>query len=160
MGRALLSIAAALLFVARPALAQEKGGEDETGPYEVVANWPQPWSAAGYIWGSQPAVFAESPDRIFIGARGEIKAPEKLVFIVSFSDAQGGVTRHPASPGWPRYILSTVTFSQAAGRTNVQVSWVPHDATEEERRIFDEGRPSMTQGWGGTLDQLEAYLKA
>ena len=31
----------------------------------------------------------------------EIKAPEKLVFVVSFSDPQGGVTRHPSSPDWP-----------------------------------------------------------
>jgi uncharacterized protein YndB with AHSA1/START domain len=90
----------------------------------------------------------------------EIKAPEKLVFVVSFSDAQGGVTRHPWSPGWPKYILSTVEFSQQGPQTRVSVSWIPHEATDEERRIFDEGRPSMTQGWGGTLDQLEAYLKA
>ena len=55
---------------------QEKGGEDETGPYTVAGGWPQPWSKAGYIWGSQPAVFAQSPDRIFIGARGELKAPD------------------------------------------------------------------------------------
>src|SRR5678816_4546734 len=75
MGRVGLLVAAALLVMAGPALAQEKGGEDETGSYEVVPNWPQPWSAAGYVWGSQPAVFAQSPDRIFIGMRGEIQAP-------------------------------------------------------------------------------------
>ncbi|HEU5176035.1 MAG TPA: SRPBCC domain-containing protein [Burkholderiales bacterium] len=89
----------------------------------------------------------------------EIKAPEKLVFVVSFSDPQGGVTRHPWSPGWPAYILSTVTFTeQGPKETMVSISWIPHDATEAERRTFEEGRPSMTQGWGGTLDQLEAYL--
>jgi DNA-binding beta-propeller fold protein YncE len=53
----------------------QKGGEEETGPYEVVANWPQPWSGPGYIWGSQPGVFAETPNRVFIVARGEIKLP-------------------------------------------------------------------------------------
>ena len=90
----------------------------------------------------------------------EIKAPEKLVFVVSFSDAQGGVTRHPSSPGWPRYILSTVQFDPQGSKTRVSISWLPHDASDEERRIFEAGRPSMTQGWGGTLDQLEAYLKA
>src|SRR5262245_23204666 len=56
----------------------QKGGEDETGPYDVVANWPQPWSKEGYIWGSQPGVFAETPDRIFLAVRGELKLPEKL----------------------------------------------------------------------------------
>src|SRR5262245_38662346 len=57
---------------------QEKGGEDETGPYDAVAGWPQPWAKSGYIWGSQPGVFAESPARIFLAVRGELKLPEKL----------------------------------------------------------------------------------
>jgi DNA-binding beta-propeller fold protein YncE len=43
-----------------------------------VANWPQPWAKTGYIWGSQPGIFAESPDRIFIAARGELKLPTPL----------------------------------------------------------------------------------
>ena len=58
-------ISAAIVTAERGPLGaqQPKGGEDETGPYEVVENWPQPWSAVGYIWGSQPGVFAESPNR-------------------------------------------------------------------------------------------------
>jgi uncharacterized protein YndB with AHSA1/START domain len=88
----------------------------------------------------------------------EILPQEKLVFIMSFSDTQGGLTRHPSSPGWPQYILSTVEFSAVDGKTKVSIRWIPHEATEAERRTFDEGRPSMQQGWGGTLDQLEAYL--
>lgn len=88
----------------------------------------------------------------------EIKAPEKLVFVVSFSDPQGGVTRHPMSPDWPEYILSTVEFSDLGGKTKVSIRWIPHEASEAERKVFEAGRPSMTQGWGGTLDQLEAFL--
>jgi sugar lactone lactonase YvrE len=57
---------------------QEKGGEDETGPYSVVANWPTPWSKAGYIWGSQPGIVADTPNRILIAARGELKLPDVL----------------------------------------------------------------------------------
>src|SRR3954466_10279724 len=30
----------------------------------------------------------------------EVKAPEKLVLIQSFSDANGGLTHHPMSPTW------------------------------------------------------------
>ena len=90
----------------------------------------------------------------------EIAAPKKLVFVVSFSDPKGGVTRHPGSPGWPLYILSTVEFEELGPRrTRVCVTWLPHEATDAERRTFDEGRDSMKQGWGGTLDQLAAHLK-
>lgn len=89
----------------------------------------------------------------------EIKAPERLVFVVSFSDPQAGVTLHPGMEDWPRYILSTVEFQDLSGRTKVSISWIPHEASETERRTFDEGRPSMRQGWGGTLEQLEAHLR-
>src|ERR1700739_3976735 len=57
---------------------QKKGGEEETGPYEVVANWPQPIAEKGYVWGSQGGVFAESANRVFLLSRGELKLPEKL----------------------------------------------------------------------------------
>src|SRR2546429_5483355 len=60
------------------AAPQQKGGEDETGPYEVVPNWPQPLARSGYALGSQGGVFAESPNRIILVNRGEIKLPEKL----------------------------------------------------------------------------------
>jgi uncharacterized protein YndB with AHSA1/START domain len=89
----------------------------------------------------------------------EIAAPQKLVFIVSFSDPKGGVTRHPWSADWPLEILSTVTFEARGGKTKVTVQWVPHNATELERKTFEDGRDSMKQGWTGTFDQFAAYLK-
>ncbi len=90
----------------------------------------------------------------------EVKKPEKLVFVVSFSDEKGGVTRHPMSPNWPLHMLSTVEFeAQGARATKVTVSWIPLDASEIESKTFEEGRDGMKQGWGGTLDSLVAYLK-
>ena len=60
----------------------EKGGQDEFGPYEVVANWPQPLPDGddgvkhdGWTWGSTGAVYAETPDRIWIAMRGELPLP-------------------------------------------------------------------------------------
>lgn len=88
----------------------------------------------------------------------EILPPEKLVFIVSFSNPQGGVTRHPWSPAWPLQMHSTVIFEEQQGKTRVTVKWIPHEATDEERKSFDEGRDSLSQGWGGTLDKLTDYL--
>jgi hypothetical protein len=59
-----------LVLAATPLLAQKKGGGNETGPYEVVPNWPQNPCGEGYQIGSSAGIFAESPDRIFIFARG------------------------------------------------------------------------------------------
>jgi sugar lactone lactonase YvrE len=64
-------------------VASERGGQEEFGPYEVVANWPQPLPDGpdgvkheGWTWGSSGAVYAESPDRIWIAMRGELPLPE------------------------------------------------------------------------------------
>jgi hypothetical protein len=63
--------------------AQDIGGQDEFGPYEPVANWPQPLPDGpdgvkhdGWTWGSVGAVFAETPDRIWIAQRGELPLPK------------------------------------------------------------------------------------
>jgi peptidylamidoglycolate lyase len=72
MRRLLLLLLAVLIPVGTVLLAQEKGGENETGPYELVPNWPQVQSVcgAGHTWGSTGGIFAESPDRVFIFQRG------------------------------------------------------------------------------------------
>ena len=50
---------------AGPAAAQEKGGQEEFGPYQVAENWPQPLQDGpdgvkheGWTWGSVGAVWA------------------------------------------------------------------------------------------------------
>ncbi len=96
------------------------------------------------------------------GPKGCNVAPERLHFINFFSDEKGGVTRHPLAPSWPLELLSTFTLEEANGKTRFTVRWSPHNATKEERETFDspEMRIGMTNGWTGTLDQLEAYLAA
>lgn len=89
----------------------------------------------------------------------EIAKPERLVWINSFSDQDGGTTVHPMMADWPREMRTTVTFGAQGARTKVTVHWVPVDgSTESERRTFDAGRNSMQQGWTGTFEQLEAYI--
>ncbi|HWA09585.1 MAG TPA: SRPBCC family protein [Opitutaceae bacterium] len=88
----------------------------------------------------------------------EIVKPEKLVVIVAFSDAKRGVTRHPLATSWPLETLSTTTFTEHEGKTTLTLHWSAYNATEAERRTFDSSHESMTQGWGGTMEQLEAYL--
>ena len=88
----------------------------------------------------------------------EIKRPEKLVVVVSFSDRDRGITVHPGNPNWPRQTLSTTTFEAQGDRTLLTVRWKPYEATELERKTFVEGKASMQQGWGGTLELLEAHL--
>jgi uncharacterized protein YndB with AHSA1/START domain len=89
----------------------------------------------------------------------EITPPERMVFLNSFSDEAGGVTRHPMAPKWPLQMLSTFTFEDlGGGKTKFTVNWRAYNATEEEMAVFDNSRAGMQQGWSGTMENLEAYL--
>lgn len=89
----------------------------------------------------------------------EVTPPERLVFVQSFSDENGGVTRHPMAPEWPLEMLSTIELAEREGKTVVIVRWTPLNASETEWNVFKATLPSMNQGWGGTFEQLAAYLK-
>lgn len=90
----------------------------------------------------------------------EIVKPERLVWINSFSDKDGGLTTHPMNPAWPREMLTTVSFKALGGKTEVTVEWIPIDgSTELEVKTFDQGRDSMKMGWTGTLERFTDYLK-
>jgi uncharacterized protein YndB with AHSA1/START domain len=90
----------------------------------------------------------------------EIAAPERLVFINSFSDPEGGLTHPPGAPEWPLQMLSTITFDERDRGTLVTVRFSAYDATELERATFDAGHDSMRGGWTGTFDQLDEYLRS
>ena len=89
----------------------------------------------------------------------EVRKPERLLFVQSFSDPQGGLTRHPLSPDWPAKMLSTIRFEPKGKGTLLTVEWQPIEASEAELKIFDAGRPSMNQGWSGTFENLTNHLK-
>jgi uncharacterized protein YndB with AHSA1/START domain len=89
----------------------------------------------------------------------EISAPGRIVFVNSFSDAAGNITRAPFSEVWPLEILNTLTLSEQDGKTTLMLQGGPIHATAEERQTFDKGMASMQQGFGGTFDQLDRYLQ-
>ena len=51
-----------------------------------------------------------------------------------------------------------MTLAESGGKTTLTLRWAPYRASDDERTTFDSSHPSMQQGWGGTMDQLEAYL--
>ena len=67
----------ALLLVAAtasPVAVLQKGGQDETGPYDVVAGWMKPIQPGWIVYAVD--VFVESPNRIFVGSTGASPVPE------------------------------------------------------------------------------------
>lgn len=88
----------------------------------------------------------------------EVAAPELLVFINSFSDETGGITRHPMSATWPLEVMNKLTLSEQDGKTLLTIQGGPHSATEEERKTFMENLDSVRKGLAGTFEQLDQYL--
>ena len=88
----------------------------------------------------------------------EIAAPERLVFVASFSDEEGGIMRAPFSAGWPLEMLSTVTFEEKGDRTEITLRASAHNASDLERETFAAAHESMRHGWSGTFAQLDDYL--
>jgi uncharacterized protein YndB with AHSA1/START domain len=88
----------------------------------------------------------------------EIIAPERVVLVSSFSDEDGGMTRHPMSPSWPLEMLSNTTLLERGGKTMLTIEWSPLEPTAEERQTFDGALEGMKAGWSGTFEQLAAYL--
>ena len=96
----------ALAALTPAAIEQEKGGQEEFGPYEPVPNWPQPLPDGpdgvthdGWTWGSVGAVYAETPDRIWIAQRGELPLP-------------------PGAAPWTPYALLNPPRGNATGNTD------------------------------------------
>ena len=54
--------------------------------------------------------------------------------------------------------ISSVTEPQIKEFVISRTLCAPLNATEEERKTFEDGFDSMQQGWGGTFEQLGEYL--
>ena len=46
--------------------------------YYDVQRWPSNFASPGYIRASNSAIFVESPDRIYLATRGEVKLPDRF----------------------------------------------------------------------------------
>ncbi len=90
----------------------------------------------------------------------EIVAGERIVWLNSFANAQCGIARAPFSDVCPMEIENTATFTEKDGVTTVSLRALPFGEVAAERQYFEALKPSLEQGYGGTLDQLGAYLKA
>jgi uncharacterized protein YndB with AHSA1/START domain len=89
----------------------------------------------------------------------EIVERERIVWLNSFANENCGIARAPFSEVCPLEIENFVTFSDRDGKTLVALRATPFGASAEEERYFDALRPSLEQGYGGTLDQLADFLR-
>ena len=88
----------------------------------------------------------------------EIDAPSRIVFVNSFSDKDGNITRAPFAADWPLEVLNVLTIDEHDGKTTITMKGAPINATETGRTMFMNSFGNMQQGFTGTFDQLDEYL--
>ncbi len=88
----------------------------------------------------------------------EIAGPGRLVWLNSFSNPGCGIARAPFGGAIPLEIHNEATFAEDGGGTKLTLNAHPFGATDEEEEVFGGMFASLRQGYGGTMDQLEAYL--
>src|SRR5262249_39883949 len=132
MGR-LVGTVVGLLLLSTSAQVQEKGalskgGENDTGPYDVVETFPAPLDRPGYVYGSQGGVFAETPNKIFIVQRGELPMPENPPTLYIGGPATKGIYGPPMgaiSPGNKPDVVNTIRIVDGTGKQIA--SWKQYD---------------------------------
>lgn len=128
------------------------------------------WGPKGFIW-IQGTVDLRPGGLFHYGMKGPngqemwgrfafhaVVAPERLEFVNSFSDKDGGIIRAPFAADWPLEIYNTLTLTEENGKTVLTLRGAPINATETECERFRLMKPSLNQGFAGTFEQLEAYL--
>jgi uncharacterized protein YndB with AHSA1/START domain len=88
----------------------------------------------------------------------EIVAPERFVVENSVTDEHGNPVPPLFNPAWPLEMLTTATLTENRGRTTLAIWTTPLNATESQRRAFDDGLKFMETGFNATLDMLDEYL--
>jgi hypothetical protein len=110
---ALVSVFATVL------VAQEKGGEDESGPYGMISsNWPRSIHS-DWTLGRTASVFAESPNRVFVLQEGELPKLERPISV-------GGIPVRAAAAARQDHRLEHCVMIFDAGGRLVE-SWELHN---------------------------------
>jgi uncharacterized protein YndB with AHSA1/START domain len=91
----------------------------------------------------------------------DIVKNNRLVYVTTFSNKAGDITRHPQAPLIPAELLTTVTFSSIDGNENktmVEIKFYPINANLPETKFFNELHESFNRGWSGSFDRLNSIL--
>jgi uncharacterized protein YndB with AHSA1/START domain len=134
-----------------------------------LAQWMPPTGATMRFLRAEPRVGGSSfyamtgPDgRIMYGLVKylALEKPGRIIYTQQFCDDKENITRPPFFKDWPETMLSTVELTpEGPDRTRVTVQWQPaDDATPTDIAEFVKQRGSMTMGWTGSFDKLEAAL--
>ena len=89
----------------------------------------------------------------------EVRPHSRIVWEQSFADETGAKVLPSFFKAWPLTLLTEVDFEDAGVNTRVTLRWTPIEGSEEDFAEFARMMSSMNQGWGGSFDELEKFLR-
>jgi uncharacterized protein YndB with AHSA1/START domain len=84
--------------------------------------------------------------------------PAKLSYTQCYSNEKGGIEPHPMIKNFPVEIFTTVMLDEKNGKTKLDLTWEPKNASVEEITRFSDETFELSQEWGSTFDQLSDFL--
>ena len=90
----------------------------------------------------------------------EITPPERLIYVSSFADEKGELAPNPWLPDFPLELSNVLTLAEEEGKTRLTLVARPVEANDAQIAAFVGLRTSMHQGFGGSFEQLETYLRS
>ena len=117
-------------------------------PYSVVDNWMKPFAESGYAWGGHSAVYAESPDRIFVGQAGEIRLPDPVP--PGFAGFIGSIGLDSRQPEGGQQVWRNILFV-VDGDGNMTESWTQWD------ELFGNSTDGAAYGGGPHRIRINQY---
>lgn len=89
-----------------------------------------------------------------------INKPEMMEYVSSFADENGNITIAPfAGLDFPLEVWNHLDFKEVNGTTTITLQSHAINATDAQEKVFNSLTQSMNDGYNGTLNQLEEYLK-
>ena len=88
----------------------------------------------------------------------EVVPPARLVLLQSSSDADWNIIASAWMKDWPRVMLTTVTFEADGDRTNMRLTWAPHEATAAEIACFAAAIGGADKGWQAGMAKLAEII--
>ncbi|MCW3117158.1 MAG: hypothetical protein JWM28_1240 [Chitinophagaceae bacterium] len=89
---------------------------------------------------------------------GNIKSPDLIEFVNSFSDEEGNICKPPFPVELPFEIFYQMTLIENNGITTLTLLGHPMNATPGQEAGYHSIMTSMEEGFNGTFNQLEHYL--
>jgi len=89
-----------------------------------------------------------------------IQPPNSIEFINSFSDETGDICPPPFPMDFPLEIFNRLSFTENNGVTTITLTGHPIRATAAQEAVYKSMLGNMDQGFNGTFNQLEEYIKS